>query len=174
MSPQVFFYPSMIVLWSLVALMAVILLWKKGWAGIVAGLGSTWATFRQLMRVIPFAMLVAYMLAEVLPNELISSWLGEGSGMLGLVIASFTGALVPSGPFVSYPIAITLLHSGTGVPQLVAFVTGWALLAVHRVLALELPLMGPRFVAVRLGASIALPTIAGATAYFLWPLLSGQ
>ncbi|MGY8993464.1 MAG: hypothetical protein ACKVK8_04865 [Rhodospirillales bacterium] len=172
MSSNEFFDPSMIVLWGLVALLAGITVWKKGKGGIAAGLRSSWEMFRQIMCVIPFAMLVAYMLAEVLPSELIGGWLGEGSGVLGLVIASFSGAFVPSGPFVSFPIAITLLHSGAGVPQLVAFVTGWALLAVHRVLALELPLMGARFVAVRLGVSIGLPTIAGATAYVLWPYLA--
>ena len=70
-------------------------------------------------------------------------------------------------------IAITLLHSGAGVPQLVAFVTGWAVLAVHRVLALEIPLMGLRFTMVRLGASMFLPLIAGATTYVIWPYIRG-
>ena len=165
--------PSMVVLWLLVAVLAAVTAWKKGRPGVVAALRGAWGMFSQIIRIVPLAMLVAFMLVQVLPNELIGGWLGDGSGVPGLALAGFAGAFVPSGPFVSYPIAMTLLHAGAGVPQLVAFVTGWSVLAVHRILALELPLMGPRFTLVRLGASLFLPLIAGLTAAALWPYLGG-
>lgn len=173
MSPSPFFDSSMVVLWSLVIVLAGATAWKKGRDGLAAGLHGSWRMFLQLMRIIPFAMLVAFMLAEVLPNEIVASWLGESSGVKGLAVAGVAGALVPSGPFLSFPVAITLLHSGAGVPQTVAFITGWAVLAVHRMFAMEIPLMGLRFTMVRLGASVFLPLIAGVTTYVLWPYFSG-
>jgi hypothetical protein len=49
----------------------------------------------------------------------------------------------------------------SGLPQLVAFLTAWSVFAFHRVLIYEATLMGWRFVALRLTASLVLPLLAG-------------
>ncbi|MBW2393270.1 MAG: hypothetical protein JRG95_03295 [Deltaproteobacteria bacterium] len=43
----------------------------------------------------------------------------------------------------------------------VAFLTAWSLLAVHRLVAWEVPILGARFAIVRYGVSLALPVLAG-------------
>ena len=45
--------------------------------------------------------------------------------------------------------------------------TAWSVLAIHRTLSFELPLMGSRFVLLRLLVSLPLPLIAGALAWLL-------
>ena len=165
--------PSPVVLWGLVAVMALITVWKKGWDGVAAGLRGTWQLLKSILPLVLFAMLAASLLTEIMPTDLIGDSLGEQSGFTGIAMAGVVGGLVPSGPFVSYPIALTLLNSGAGLPQLVAFVTGWSVFALHRVFALEIPLMGLRFTIVRMSASLFLPLIAGAIAYVLWPYFSG-
>ncbi len=101
-------------------------------------------------------------LAEVLvPHEWVSRTLGEGSGLRGILIGTGVGALTPAGPFVAMPIAAVMIRAGAGVGPVVAFLTGWSLLAVHRALAWELPILGPRMTALRYGVSIILPVIAG-------------
>ena len=77
------------------------------------------------------------------------------------------GALIPSGPIISFPVAIALLHLGAGVPQLVAFLTAWSVVALHRLLMWEFPLFGAGFVAKRLTASLVLPPVAALIALLI-------
>lgn len=84
-----------------------------------------------------------------------------------ILIASFAGGLIPGGPFVSFPLVLALAKSGAGVPQLVALTSGWAVLAFHRVIIWELPVMGGSFVVLRLAASVALPALSGFAAQAL-------
>jgi hypothetical protein len=64
-----------------------------------------------------------------------------------------------------------ILQGGAGLPQIVALITGWSVFALNRVLAYEAPIMGWRFVALRLTASLALPLAAGLMAEGLVRLL---
>ena len=50
---------------------------------------------------------------------------------------------------------------GAGTPQLIAFVTSWAMFAPHRSIAYELTTMGWRFAAGRVLATVPMPFIAG-------------
>lgn len=101
-------------------------------------------------------------LAEVLvPHGWVSRTLGEESGLGGILIATGMGAITPSGPFVAMPVAAVMVRAGAGIGPVVAFLTGWSLLAIHRMVAWELPILGPRITAIRYGVSLALPVIAG-------------
>lgn len=119
--------------------------------------------YKQALIVIPrmpIALVAAGFLAELLPQEQISGWIGAESGVVGVLIAVGLGALIPSGPIVSFPVAIALLHLGAGMPQLVAFITSWSAFALHRTLMWEAPLMGWSFVSRRIVAVSPLPFVA--------------
>ena len=116
---------------------------------------------------IPIAVIAAGFLAELLPQESISTWIGGDSGFVGILIASAVGAMIPSGPIISFPVAIALLHLGAGVPQLVAFLTAWSVFALHRLLMWEIPLLGAAFAAKRLAVSLILPPIAAVIALLI-------
>lgn len=115
-----------------------------------------------------FALFMAGFAAELLPGELISGWLGAESGFKGILIASFAGLVVPAGGVVAFPLALAMYKIGVGIPQLTAFLTTWEIFAIHRILAWELPFLGPRFVALRVSSSFMLPPLAGIlAAYFI-------
>lgn len=105
--------------------------------------------------------------AELIPSELVSHWLGGASGFQGIMIASVVGAAVPAGGIVAFPIALAIYKVGVGVPQLIAFLTSWAVFAIHRVLAFEIPFLGVHFVTLRLAASLLLPPLSGLIAEVL-------
>jgi hypothetical protein len=42
-----------------------------------------------------------------------------------------------------------------------ALLTAWSVFAFNRILAFEIPLMGPRFVGLRILSSLGLPPLAG-------------
>jgi uncharacterized membrane protein YraQ (UPF0718 family) len=128
----------------------------------------------QFVRMLPrltCALLAAGFLGTLVPAEPIGSWLGAESGAKGILVASLLGGFTPGGPIVSFPIVVVLRDAGAGLPQLVAFLTAWSVFAFHRVLVYELTLMGWRFSATRLVASLVLPPLAGFTALGLTRLL---
>jgi uncharacterized membrane protein YraQ (UPF0718 family) len=121
---------------------------------------------RILILRIPLAVLLGALLVELIPQEMIQPALGQQSGMSGVLIASIAGALLPGGPYLSFPIAVALYKAGVGAPQLIAMLSGWSVYAVYRTLAFELPMMGGRFIALRLASSITFPFLAGTVALF--------
>lgn len=139
--------------------------------------GQAFGIARDQLRLIalrlPLALLAASMLGELLPRERLVDLLGPQSGWRGIALASAFGALLPGGPMVSFPFVILLKQAGMGFAPLVALVTAWSVLAIHRVLSFELPLMGTRFVSLRILASLALPPIAGALAVLVDPAAPG-
>jgi uncharacterized membrane protein YraQ (UPF0718 family) len=118
-----------------------------------------------------FALFMAGFAAELLPGELISSWLGTESGFKGIMIASVAGMAVPAGGVVAFPLALAMYKIGVGIPQLTAFLTTWEIFAIHRIIAWELPFLGPSFVALRVSSSFMLPPLAGVLAASLMTAL---
>lgn len=116
---------------------------------------------------LPFALIAAECLGRLLPPDVVSTWIGTGTGLTGVLIASVIGAALPGGPMLAFPLAIALLRAGAGPEALVALITAWSLIAVNRTLLFELPLLGPRFTAWRLALCLPLPIITGALAGLL-------
>ena len=61
------------------------------------------------------------------------------------------------------PLAV-MIRAGAAVGPVVAFLTGWSVLALHRTVAWEIPILGIRFALLRWGVSLLLPVLAGALA----------
>lgn len=116
---------------------------------------------RILVLRMPLAILLGAFMVEIMPAELLQKILGEETGFFGILIASLAGALLPGGPFISFPIAIAFYKAGAGAPQLMALLTGWSIWAFHRSINFELPMMGARFLLVRLVSSCIFPPLAG-------------
>jgi uncharacterized membrane protein YraQ (UPF0718 family) len=106
-------------------------------------------------------------IAAMLPQEVVGRWLGADSGVAGLVIAVLGGAFTPGGPVIGFSIGAAALKGGAGTPQVIAYVTAWALFAVQRLFIWELGVMPPRIVWLRLAASLPLPFLAALAAMML-------
>lgn len=113
-----------------------------------------------LPRLIP-AVILTGMLQVLIPQEMVSRYVGREAGFRGIVIASLAGVVTPGGPMVSVPLMVALAHSGAGLAALVAYITSWSLFGIQRVIAWEAPLMGWHFVLVRTVPSLAFPVLAG-------------
>lgn len=152
---------GLVVLWAGVVVL-ILVTWRiKGAAGVRAGFAGSWQLAKMVMQIIPFALLGAALLSQLIPDRWIVGLIGKDSGFTGVLIASLAGGLVPSGPFVSFPIALSLVQMGAGPAQIVAFLTGWSVYAFYRVIVWEVPTMGARFTMHRMAASLILPILAG-------------
>jgi len=161
---------SLIVLWGGVAVLILITWIKKGSSGVRAGFAGSWHLTKMVAQIIPFALLGAALISQLIPQQWIVSLIGPDSGFTGILVASLAGGFVPSGPFVSFPIALSLFQTGAGPAQIVAFLTGWSVYAFYRVMVWEIPTMGTQFTMHRMGASLILPILSGllAAAMFQW------
>lgn len=152
---------TLLLLLAVLAALAALAHWRGGselvWKGLSGG-GQLLLRYGLLVAV----SLVAAGFAEVLiPREWIRESLGAETGLRGILLATGVGALTPAGPFVSMPVAAVMIRTGAGTGPVVAFVSAWALLAVHRFVAWEVPILGLRFAALRWSVSLALPVLAG-------------
>ncbi len=100
-------------------------------------------------------------IAAVMPQDLIATWIGPNSGVLGIVIAALVGAATPGGAVVGFAVGAAALKGGAGAPQVIAYTTAWSLYTIQRLFNWEIHMMAPRVVWLRAAVSIPLPILAG-------------
>lgn len=110
---------------------------------------------------LPPALLSAAFFSLIVPAELVTPYIGSDSGLAGIVIASLFGAVIPGGPILTFPLALVVWRAGAGEAQMVALLASWSVFAMHRIIMYEMPMLGARFVAVRLASSWMTPMVAG-------------
>jgi uncharacterized protein len=125
--------------------------------GVKNGLSLLWFV---LPRLVP-ALVLAGLMQVLIPQDVVARYFGRAAGLRALVVATVAGMLTPGGPMVSVPLLVAAANSGAGMPSLVAYMTAWSLFGLQRIIAWEAPLMGWRFVSVRVLASLGLPILAG-------------
>ena len=153
------------IIMGLLAIILVFLSYQKGLH--IQGLKAAGNMLLQIAPLLIFAFIVAGVIPTLIPQEMISKWVGTESGFRGILIGSVIGGLAPGGPYISLPIAAGLLRAGASMGTMVAFLTGWSLLAFGR-LPLEIGILGWKFVLIRLACTFFFPPIAGliANAFF--------
>ena len=100
-------------------------------------------------------------IAAVIPQEIITAWIGPNSGAVGITIAALAGAATPGGAVVGFSIGAAALKGGAGAPQVIAFSTAWSLYALQRLINWEISMMAPKVVWLRAAVSVPLPFLAG-------------
>ena len=148
------------VIMGLLAIILVVLGYYGGEGQHIAGLKVALNLMITTLPLLFFAFVVAGMIQTLLPQDLISKWIGPESGMRGIILGSVAGGFSPGGPFVNLPIAIGLLRSGASVGTMVAFLTAWNLWAFAR-LPMEVGILGWRFTCIRLASTFFFPPVAG-------------
>jgi hypothetical protein len=106
-------------------------------------------------------------IAAIMPQDLIVAWIGPGSGLLGIAIATFVGAATPGGAVVGFAIGAAALKGGAGAPQVIAYTTAWSLYTIQRLFNWEIHMMAPNVVWLRAATSLPLPFIAGISAMLI-------
>jgi uncharacterized membrane protein YraQ (UPF0718 family) len=149
-----------VALWAL-ALGALALCLRRGPAAPRRAVAETGQSLIRILPMFAVALPMAAFLAELIPADAAIAWIGPESGLQGIAVASLAGGLMPGGPFVTFPLVLAFAKAGAGVPQMTALITGWSVFALHRIITWEVPVLGWRFVALRLAACFPLPILAG-------------
>ena len=162
---------------STVAMMAaaaimLIAVYAKSPAAAHKGLNATGSLLLEITPRMIAAFTLAGLFQAIVPQELIVRWMGNGSGMRGIVIGMSLGGVTPGGPMTHFPVIASLYKMGVGVGPMVAYLSAWSLFGLQRIIMWEIPFLGPRIVAIRVAVSFFFPLIAGWLCDMIWHKLN--
>jgi hypothetical protein len=152
-----------ITLWGSVAVLG-FMVWQRGRVVLVAAAREGTMDFINIVPRVALGVIGSGYIAAVLPQEVITGWFGSDSGWLGVSMAAVAGAATPGGPVIGFSLGAVAMKAGAGPPQVIAYVTAWALFAFQRLLLWEIPFMPARFVWFRAAVSLPFPFVAAAIA----------
>ncbi len=135
--------------------------WRDGPEKFFAILDSDLVLFADMLPKVIAGCLIGAFIALLLPRELVARWVGQNSGLTGLLIAAAFGFILPGGPFTIYPVAGAFLLIGADAGAVVAFIVSWTMIGYTRAVVWELPFFGSDFVIWRIVEALPLPIIAG-------------
>ncbi len=93
-------------------------------------------------------------------KETVVKYLGKTSGIKGIFLAIFFGAL-PTGPlYVAFPVAAVLIKKGAKISNIIIFLSAWACIKIPQEMV-ELKFLGLKFMALRLILTIIFVIIMG-------------
>lgn len=114
-----------------------------------AVLEATSSYLIEMILILPAVMVLMGLFKEWIPEDAIVNYLGESSGMKGIIIAFLLGS-TPTGPlYIAFPIASELLEKKASVTNIVVFLTAWSCLKLPQELV-EIQFLGWKFTALRL------------------------
>ena len=152
-----------ITLWGSVAVLG-FMVWQRGRVVLTAAAREGTMDFVNIVPRVALGVIGSGYIAAVLPQEVITGWFGSDSGWLGVLMAAVAGAATPGGPVIGFSLGAVAMKAGAGPPQVIAYVTAWALFAFQRLLLWEIPFMPARFVWFRAAVSLPFPFLAAALA----------
>ncbi len=152
---------SYCVLGTIIVVLTIIAIRTRGTAGVKEAGKSGGVLFLSVLPNLLLGFTIAGFLQVLLPKDTIVRWMGEDSGFRGILAGSLAGTLTPGGPFTHFPILASFLKAGAGVGPVSAYIAGWALLGVNRIIVWELPILGWRFALARIVACLFVPPVVG-------------
>ena len=118
---------------------------------------------QSLLKLLPLLVAVFGLVGlfqEFLPPQLVSSWLGESSGFLALLLGATAGAIAIGPPLAAYPLAGSLINAGAWPPAVAAFILSWISVGIIT-LPFEAQTFGSRFALLRNSISFISAMLCG-------------
>jgi len=120
----------------------------------------SWEYFTEMMLILPAVMVIMGFFAVWVSGETVMKYLGKTSGIKGILLSVFIGAL-PMGPlYIAFPIAAALIKKGARIANIIVFLSAWACIKLPQELV-ELQFLGLEFMALRLVLTIIFVAIMG-------------
>lgn len=144
--------------WDLVILSAVAVVFPAFYA-VDGEKGSkavdvAWRYLQEMAFIFPAVLLLMGLFAVWVRRETVVRFLGEGSGLPGMLLSVLLGML-PTGPlYVAFPLAAMLLHKGARAANVILFLSSWACIKLPMELV-EIQFLGWKFALLRWGFTVS-------------------
>ena len=165
--------PTLVILVSLVVL-TTLLGFAKDSTLPLRGLMASVKLARGVWVELLLGFVLAGLLEVLIPQPVLSRWLGaEGLGR-GIVVGWAAGLVIPGGPYLFFPVAANLFRSGAEPGPLIALLTAKTLVSPIRMLTYEAPLLGWPLTLARFIPGVLLPPVMGVLGQWLFTVLKGR
>lgn len=129
----------------------------------------TWKNLLEMLSVVPPIFILLGLLDVWVKRETMMKYMGENSGITGVLLAFFLGSAAAGPLYAAFPVALVLLKKGVRLSNVLIMLGAWSTTKLP-LLLFEASAMGPQFTLVRLGLDLAgIAVIAFVTEKFLSP-----
>lgn len=126
----------------------------------ILGIKKGLAQFLKLMPLLIIVLLAVSATLYVIPSERLSVWMGQSSGVLGVMTAAFVGSVMLIPGFIAYPLAGILVENGVGYQITAVFITTLMMVGLAT-LPMEARYFGWKSAVMRNGLSFAGALVVG-------------
>jgi uncharacterized membrane protein YraQ (UPF0718 family) len=113
----------------------------------------TWSNLLQMLSVLPPIFVLLGLLDVWVPRETMVKYMGEGSGLKGVLLAFFLGTAAAGPLYAAFPVAGGLLKKGSKLSNVLILVGTWSTAKIPQLL-FEASALGLKFTLLRLALSI--------------------
>ena len=110
-------------------------------------------SFVEMLFIIPPIFVLLGLLDVWVPRESMVKYMGEGSGLIGILIAFFLGSAAAGPLYAAFPVAGILLKKGSKISNVLIFIGAWSTMKIP-LLMFETNALGLEFSMLRLGMNI--------------------
>jgi uncharacterized membrane protein YraQ (UPF0718 family) len=111
-------------------------------------------SFREMLLVLPPIFIILGLLDVWVPREKMVRFMGEGSGVRGVLLALFLGSAAAGPLYGAFPVAQVLLRKGASIRNVLILIGAWSTTKIP-MLMFEYANMGARFTITRLVVDLA-------------------
>lgn len=125
-------------------------------------------SFKEMITILPPIFILMGLLDEWVPKEVMVKFMGEDSGIKGVLLSILLGSAAAGPLYGAFPVASVFMKKGASLLNIFIFIGAWSTTKIPMLL-FEMASLGPKFALTRL--SISIPGIL-LIAYILNKLLS--
>lgn len=113
----------------------------------------TWSNLFEMLSILPPIFILLGLLDVWVKRETMVKYMGEGSGMIGVLLAFFIGSAAAGPLYAAFPVAGVLLKKGSKLSNVFIMLGAWSTTKIPLVL-FEASALGLKFMLVRLGMDL--------------------
>lgn len=111
-------------------------------------IGITSFSLKEMIQVIPPIFLLLGLLDVWVPKETMTKFMGEGSGLKGILLAMFIGSAAAGPLYGAFPVAAVFMKKGVSLKNILIFIGAWSTTKIPLIL-FEITSLGPKFALTR-------------------------
>lgn len=114
---------------------------------------TVWISFKEMIMVIPPVFILMGLLDIWVPKDVMVKYMGEGSGLKGILLSIFLGSAAAGPLYGAFPVAAVFMKKGAKLTNIFIFIGAWSTTKIPMFL-FELSALGSKFALTRLIVNI--------------------
>lgn len=135
----------------LAAINTLLLIYSPTLGGVALRL--TWTNLLQMLSVLPPIFILLGLMDVWLKRETMIKFMGEGSGLIGILLAFFMGSAAAGPLYAAFPVAAVLLKKGGKLTNVFIMLGAWSTTKIPLIL-FEASALGAKFMLLRLAMDL--------------------